>query len=380
MTGRVTDHNNISLAKLHNDVVKGQSNGMIIWQPRIGCWLSDKSLAGIKLPEPYEGLRKHEIYRKLGCSARIYEDYNRCFKQVDDPRVERYRNKLSERENEYVIKTPIGKLTQICMSTPNSTREIKKKWWITCEEDMKIAAWIEERRSWVWDQKAFDEVKSTWGDIGAPTMYMPRINIQHLYIDVMGVEQAIYALYDYPETVEMYFKVMDESHTRLIEVINESPIDIINFGDNLHVGTLPPNLFKKYVLPAYLKRNELLHKAGKFTSSHWDGDTKGLLPFAKECGLDGIEAITPKPQGDVTLEEIKQALGDDIFLLDGIAAVLFDDIYPIEELESQVRKIIELFAPRLILGISDEISSTGDIERIRVVGKIVDDYNAEVCS
>ncbi len=40
--------------------------------------------------------------------------------------------------------------------------------------------------------------------------------------------------------------------------------------------------------------------------------------------LDGIEAITPQPQGDVTLEEIKEALSDDMFLLDGIPAILFD--------------------------------------------------------
>jgi hypothetical protein len=41
-------------------------------------------------------------------------------------------------------------------------------------------------------------------------------------------------------------------------------------------------------------------------------------------------------------------------------------------------KVIKLFAPRLVLGISDEMSSQGDIERIRLVGKIVDDYNASL--
>ena len=114
-----------------------------------------------------------------------------------------------------------------------------------------------------------------------------------------------------------------ESHERLIQVIGESPIEIVNFRDNVHAGTLPLNLFKKYVMPAYQKRNELLHKTGKFTHSHWDGDTKPLLPFIKDCGLDGIDAITPQPQGDVTLEEVKNALGDDVFLLDGIPTILF---------------------------------------------------------
>ena len=78
----------------------------------------------------------------------------------------------------------------------------------------------------------------------------------------------------------------------------------------------------------------------------------------------------------MTLEETREALGDDMFLLDGIPAIYFDDTFPVSVLEDCVARLIELFAPRLVLGISDEISSTGDIERIRVVKDIVDAYNA----
>lgn len=80
----------------------------------------------------------------------------------------------------------------------------------------------------------------------------------------------------------------------------------------------------------------------------------------------------------MTIEEIKEALGDDVFLIDGIAAILFDEIYPLDVLMDQAKKLIELFAPKLILGISDEISSIGDIERIRRVGELVDEFNAKV--
>ena len=94
-----------------------------------------------------------------------------------------------------------------------------------------------------------------------------------IYIDLMGVEEAVYAVADYPETVEEYFEVLHESQFRLIDVINASPVKIINFGANIHSGTL---------------------------------------------------------------------------------------------------------SPHLILGISDEISSTGDIERIRLVGRMVDEYNEKI--
>lgn len=43
--------------------------------------------------------------------------------------------------------------------------------------------------------------------------------------------------------------------------------------------------------------------------------------------------------------------------------------------KAQVKECIELFAPKLILGISDEMSSTGDLERIRIVREMVDEYN-----
>ena len=374
---RETDHKNINLTALHRDVIRGRSNGKIIWQPRIICWYDDRAFYGEELPQPFTGMDLPAIYRELGCSNRNYY-FNNCFKKVNDPRVKEYSRKISELETEYIVETPVGKISTITASNTSNYGTFPKKWWVSSEEEMKISSWIEERCTWEWDDKKYNELLITWGDLGLPTMFMPRVNIQYLYIDIMGVEEGIFALCDYPGTVEKYFQVLSESHERLIKVINESPIEVINFGDNVHAGMLPPDLFKKYVLPEYQKRNELLHKANKFTHSHWDGDTRQLLPFARECGFDGIEAVTPKPQGDVTLKEVKKAFGDDLFLLDGIAALLFEDIYPIGELEKQAREVIELFAPKLILGISDEMSSRGNLERIRFVSGIVDDYNASI--
>lgn len=317
------------------------------------------------------------IYRELGYSNRNY-DFNNCFVKVNDPRVKEYSRKISELETKYILETPVGKISTIIAYNTSNYGTFPKKWWVSSEEEMKIISWIEERCTWKWDDNRYNELLTIRSDLGLPIMFMPRINIQHLYIDIMGVEEGIFALCDYRGTVEKYFQVLSESHERLIQVINESPIEVINFGDNVHAGMLPPELFKKYVLPEYQKRNELLHKADKFMHSHWDGDTKPLLPFARECGFDGIEAVTPKFQGDVTLEEVKKAFGDDLFLIDGIAALLFEDIYPIEDLEKQAKEGIEVFAPKLILGISDEISSRGNLELVRFVGRIVDDYNAGV--
>jgi len=364
------------LARLHEDVCFGRTNGKIIWQPRIGCWFTDKRFAGEPLPEPYTGMEMNDIYRALGVSNRLYGAYNACFRRIEHPSVRVTETSLDELDTQVTIETPVGRQIGVTRRSLNNPGSSHVKWEAETEDELRVLTWREENTTWEWDQERFDRAQLEVGDLGAPTMYLPRMNIQGLYINNMGVQNVIYALHDWPDAVEACFRAMDENHERLIEVVNQSPVNIINYGENVHSGTLTPDLFHRYHLPACQRRSELLRAAGKFTCSHWDGDCRPLLPYARDTGMHGIEAITPVPQGDVTLEETRQALGDDMFLLDGIPAIYFDDTFEVDVLVECVHRIIELFAPRLVLGISDEISSTGDIERIRVVADIVDEYNA----
>jgi len=366
---------NRNFVRMHHDVCFGRSGGKIIWQPRISCWYFDKQFENEPLPAPFTGMDLPTIYHELDCSARLYA-YNASYEPVEHPAVRKYERQLNDLDTEYVVETPVGKQTSVYRRSLNNRGRLTVKWDIACEAEMKVAIWRTQNTTWRWNQANYDAADKEWGNLGAPTMYVPRVNIQDLYINRMGVEAGVYALCDWPDTTAAYFRALDECHDRLMDVINASPIDIINFGDNIHCGTLPPDLFCKYVLPVYQKRCEKLHRAGKFIHAHWDGDVKALLPYARETGLDGIEAITPKPQGDVTLEEIKTALGDEMFLIDGIPAIYFDKTFSVAVLEDCTRRLIDLFAPKLVLGISDEISSTGDLERIRLVGKIVEEYNA----
>jgi hypothetical protein len=361
---------------LNESVIKRESGGKILWQPRIGCWYDDKIFDGIPLPQGYDGLSLPDIFRKLNVSDRLYNWFNPCFVRKEDPRVSFSRKELNKTDYQVTIDTPAGRQKVVYRNTNSNPHPLTLKWEVETQEELKVAAWREAHTDWAWDNDQYQKSLNEVGDLGSPCIFMPRMNIQSLYIEKMGVMKGVYALMDWPDLIENYFRALEESHDRLISVINNSPINIVNFGENVHSGTLSPDLFLKYHLPACQRRCEKLHGAGKFVYSHWDGDCKPLLPYAKETGLDGIEAITPFPQGDVSLEEIKEGLGDSMFLIDGIPAVYFDKEYSEEILIRETEKIIDLFAPRLILGVSDEISSTGDIERIKTVKEIVDKYNA----
>ncbi len=374
---RPTDHRNLDLWNLNLDVCYGRANGKVIWQPRILAWFTDRYFSNTPLPDRYNGMTEPEIYRDLGCSNRLYF-YNDCFRAVDPPSVKRMDVPSGTDHITHVIETPKGTLTEEVRVTPNSWYRIEEKRWIESPEEMRIFTWLLDNSTWEWNQRTYDHMLTEWGRLGAPTMFMPRVNVQDLYINTMGVERGVYAIYEWGSVIDDYFRALHGNHMRMIDVLNASPIMLINFGDNIHCSTLSPKLYEEFVLPAYIERTSKLHQAGKWVFSHWDGNVRALLPYARISGLDGIEAITPQPQGDVTLEEVKDALGDQIYLLDGIPAIYFDTTFSEEVLAECTEKVIKLFAPRLVLGVSDEMSSQGEIERIRLVGEIVDNYNASL--
>lgn len=367
---------NMNLLDLNRDVINRNANGKTIWQPRIGCWYDDRIYRGQELPGKYAGCDRKGIYETIGCSDRLYY-FNECLESSFDDSVKPSCVQTDERTWRYVIDTPVGSVDSVVRGNTDNPGTMPVKWWIENEEDLKVYAYIEDATSFSFNMDTYDRLLRELGHLGLPAMFIPRVNIQKMFIELSGVVDTIYLLQDSEDTVEAYFRALNQSQEKMLKVVADSPIEWINYGDNLHCKILPPTLFEKYVLPEYEKRSDILHKKGKFTFSHWDGDVKDYLPFAKHCFLDGIEAITPLPQGDVTLNEVKSALGDEIFLIDGIASILFNDTYPVEVLKEQTQQVLDLFEGQLVLGISDEFPSDGLLERIEYVNDIVNDFNSK---
>ena len=184
-----TDHRHQDLWQLNLDVAFGRAGGRVIWQPRILAWFTDRNFRGEALPGKFKGLSEPEVYRELGCSNRVY-DYNACFIKVDPPGVLRQQVQLDATRTRHLVTTPVGTLTTVLQQPSTSWYHSVEKHWIESPDDMRVATWLADHSTWRWDQTAYDTVLAQWGRIGAPTMYLPRVNVQHLYLDMMGVEHA----------------------------------------------------------------------------------------------------------------------------------------------------------------------------------------------
>lgn len=347
-------------------VFEGKKPSVIPWQPRIYYWYN-ANITRKTIPERFKDKSMMEVYKELKISPRyISEVLNLNPIRMNFNKVEVKMN-MEEDNIITILSTPLGELREVKkMNTEGGHRIVE----FFCKkiEHLKIIEYVIKNLSFHFDEDIYNQGLETFENWGVPQIYPPRRSpLQMLFLDFMGIEETIYALYDEKKKVEEFMKVCEETDEKLYEVLITSPLKIINFGENLDSQIISPSLFEKYLLPYYNKRCHKLHKAGKFCHIHIDGRLKGFLPYLSHLDFDGYEALTPAPQGDVELEEIKSAIGNKV-LIDGIPAIMFLDEYSEEELLEFTNKVIKLFYPHLILGVSDELPPDAKIERVEMIG------------
>lgn len=348
-------------------IFRRESVDNIVFQPRLEHWYN-VNRQNATLPERYAGMSLMQLYDDLGCSMRTYDYTYLALNAVDDPSVVVHKENVGDDVEVTRWVTPVG--------TIHNRVTLKPGWHIDefpvkTPDDLRVMEYILQGRRWEFDAAAYAEADKQLGDRAAPMLCIPRINVMRISIEMMGFENTLYTLADDPAGMEGLIHAIDEGDRQLVECVAASPFEIINFGDNLDQHICSPTLFERYMLPVYQWRTEAFRQKGKYTHSHWDGSVKLLLRYAQQTGLDGIEALTPLPQGDVTVEEIKAGIGD-MVLLDGVPMLHFMPDMPIGELDRMTHQVIETFRPNLILGVSDELSPVCDIERVRRVAEIVE--------
>jgi hypothetical protein len=372
-----------------------RNNDRIVLQPRLYYWYYGNGLVN-RVPEgytddsfmksyyenfpQYNGIVPQElrnksmidVYRALRVSPRYAEEILgvRLFHFDLDPGTEIIVAEEVRGYRERVIQTK---------TTRGSLREIisqgqHKEFPLKSPEDFNVMEYILEHTSVSFDSTAFAIASREFGDDGVVTAMIPRSPLQRLIINYMGLENTIMALHNHKDETENFMKVIEAWDDRVFSVLAESPIQIVNFGENIDANLISPRIFSKYHIPYYNKRVSALRDKGKFCHIHMDGSLKPVLPLIKELEFDGIEAPTPVPQGDVTVEELRAAF-DTKILLDGIPALLFEPRYSLDELRETTLKLLDLFAPNIILGVSDELPPTADIGRIQFVNEIIETWS-----
>lgn len=139
----------------------------------------------------------------------------------------------------------------------------------------------------------------------------------HDVMDLVGMENLFYLMYDAPETVDVLFDYVTDYYyqvnRRIFEIAGDV-IDIFFFGNDFggqNGPLLSEKLFRRFVFPHLTRSVQLSHDYDLKAMMHCCGGIAPLIPAMIETGLDGLQAIQPTCRG-MDLAALKAKYGDQI--------------------------------------------------------------------
>ena len=125
----------------------------------------------------------------------------------------------------------------------------------------------------------------------------------HDMIDLLGMENFFFKMYDEPELVDAVFTHMVDYYAAVSEHIFDAAADVLDIyfiGNDLG-GKIGPLLgekqFRRFILPHLKRLVDLGHAYGLKVMMHCCGSFVPLIPPLLEIGMDGLQALQPSVRG-----------------------------------------------------------------------------------
>lgn len=150
-------------------------------------------------------------------------------------------------------------------------------------------------------------------------------------------------------------------------------VDVLSAGGNVGNGKLVgPDFFQRFIWPYEKELVDFIQGQGVPVLYHNCGYARSLLPLYPGLGLRAYESLTPPPYGDTVLEEAMEAFGRGTTLLGGIDQLDLLRTGAADELEAEVRRILDTVRGRchFILGTTDYFNENTPTDRIRLLAEV----------
>lgn len=361
-------------------VLEGGKPDRVPWSPNLAYWWQFQDPEFLKKGEK-------QVLEDFGCTPlirchepsvlpsdwediRMYDtDYGKCSVETIIEDDVKYMN----------IKTPVGDLQAKYIHTPNGDTWFLQEHPVKSIDDYKIVDCLFENITLTPNYTRYEELTKQYGDdVLFFVMLAPALTLKSAYQSMLefwvGMENLIFDVFDYPEVVENTMKKIQQVNLRAAEISAESPAEYFSTWEDSSTTTLSPAQYEEYIMPEIATWCEILHKHGKKYIQHACGLIKNLLPLMAKSGVDGIESITQKPMGDLTMKEAVEILPEHVALIGGIDASIMEQTTCQELCEYAKNLLEEMRGHRFILANSDSCPPNVSHEKFIALGKIVEEF------
>ncbi len=324
----------------------------------------------------YQGVEKElvELHREIG--AICYCEMGGFYSLTPDTDDIVYSTSTEKGVFITHVETPLGTLHEERVFSENSYSYNIRKHLLDSPKDFPVVEYLMDHLVCKTKWDIYTQWAEALGEYGFPYVQLPYSGLGYLISRNFGVEPTIYATLDYPEETKRLIDAVNARNLQILDTIIDGPFQTLLISDNFDSNIQTKNLFDEFSRAYYTEVAERLHAKGKYLAVHVDGEMRGAVTWMAECGVDCIDAATPAPMFALTPEEARKQAGPDIILSGGIPATVFGSQGSDDEFVAAVIRWLELrkVSPRLLLAAGDQVPTDTSLDRIRMLGELVERY------
>ena len=185
------------------------------------------------------------------------------------------------------------------------------------------------------------------------TVFESRTPFQSIQIDFTGLERFSIDLADKAPELFDLMELMNEQMIQKFRCILKTKASQIKLWENLSIETMGPAVYREYLTPLYNRIFDTLEGSGKKLMVHYDGKLALIANDIKLLPFNGMDSLTPPPEGDITISEARKLWPDKFFWLHPSLS-WFN--MPEKQLAKNIKQMIKDAGPvRYCLMISEDI-------------------------
>lgn len=202
--------------------------------------------------------------------------------------------------------TPVGEVYKLVKLAAGGSWGILE-FYIKKPEDYKVAEFIFKDRRYEPCYDEFLAAQAKLGDKGIVAAGAAASPLLELQLVWLGQELFCYDMADRFDDVMNLHEILWRNQQQIMPIVADSPAKYIKYCGNVVAEMLGLENVNRYVLPAFQAWAQCVHASGKKLGSHLDARNSLLLDFVPQSGLDFVEAFTPPPDCDVSVEQARAA-------------------------------------------------------------------------
>ncbi len=219
----------------------------------------------------------------------------------------------------HVIRTPVGDLMERSRYDETARSNFRIEHFLKTPDDFeKYIAYVQSAEVTA-DYDAFGRAEEAVGDRGIVSVHTPETPLMGMIMYWMGIEQTLYATFDWPDETRALVDAMHEHQKDCYRVACApgAPGVMVRPFEDTSSSLTSPDMFDEWCAGHLRDYGEIVRAGGKQFVPHCCGTLAAMLPRMKDLPIDGIEAATPPPTGDAPATMIREIMGPDCLIVGG---------------------------------------------------------------